>query len=224
MRSSNVTRAGLLCWMAAAPLLLTANVVVGLRWTDPGFSWATNNVSDLGNVTCGVWDTTRPRYVCSPWHDVMNVAFVLTSLLLIAGLVLTWRSWSDGRAARSSRWLLLAGATGLGLAGAFPADVDENTHLLAALLVFLCGNIGLVVAGCARTGTLPARLRPVTLTCGVLGVAGAVLFLAQQDLGLGLGGMERVAVFPLTVWACCAGFSGYPRSVAARAEAGAPPR
>jgi hypothetical protein len=24
-------------------------------------------------VTCGVWDTSRPRYVCSPWHEVLWV-------------------------------------------------------------------------------------------------------------------------------------------------------
>ena len=202
MRSSVVTTIGALCWAAAAPLFLTVNIVVGFAWDDPAFSWATNNISDLGNVTCGVWDTTRPRYVCSPWHDAMNVAFVLTAALLIAGLVLTGRLWGRGKA---SRWLMAFGAAGLGLAGAFPADTNENVHLLGALFVFGCGNAGLLTAGFARDDTLLARLRPVTLTLGVLGVAGSVLFIAQQGAGLGVGGMERVAVFPLPVWACFAG-------------------
>ncbi|MFI5844007.1 DUF998 domain-containing protein [Catenuloplanes sp. NPDC051500] len=241
MPTSAMTRAGALCWVVAAPLFLTANVVVGRAWNDPAFSWATNNVSDLGNVTCGIWDTTRPRYVCSPWHTAMNVAFILTAILLIAGLLLTWRGGGAARARRASaegcasggceagraglgapadlgvradlgvhaglgvragRWLMLGGAAGLGLVGAFPADVDENIHLLAALLVFVCGNLGLVAMG---IGMPRSRLRPVTVTFGVLGVSGSALFIAQQGLGLGIGGMERVAVFPLTVWACCAG-------------------
>ncbi|MEU4424371.1 DUF998 domain-containing protein [Actinoplanes sp. NPDC024001] len=205
MRSSVAATIGALCWAAAAPLFLAANVIVGLAWDDPAFSWATNNISDLGNVTCGVWDTTRPRYVCSPWHDAMNVAFVLTSVLLIAGLVLTWRMWGPGRGVRWARWLLLGGSAGLGLAGAFPADSNENLHVLGALLVFLGANAGLLAAGTARKGTLPGRMRPVTLTLGALGLAGSVLFIAQQGLGLGVGGMERVAVFPLPVWACYAG-------------------
>jgi hypothetical membrane protein len=205
MRPSAVATIGALCWAAAAPLFLAANVVVGLAWDDPAFSWATNNISDLGNVTCGVWDTTRPRYVCSPMHNTMNVAFVLTAALLIAGLVLNWRMREPGRMIRWGWWLMLFGSAGLGLAGAFPADSDENLHLLGAVLVFGCGNAGLLAAGCAREGTLPARLRPATLTLGVLGVAGSILFIAQQEVGLGVGGMERVAVFPLPVWACYVG-------------------
>jgi hypothetical membrane protein len=205
MRSSPGAPIGALCWAAAAPLFLAANVVVGLAWDDPPFSWANNNISDLGNVTCGVWDTTRPRYVCSPWHDTMNAAFVLTAALLIAGLVLNWRILGQGKAARWGRWLMAFGAAGLGLAGAFPADTNENMHLLGALFVFVCGNAGLLAAGCAHDSTLPARLRPVTLMLGVLGTVGSVLFITRQGVGLGLGVMERVAVFPLEIWACYAG-------------------
>jgi len=36
-------------------------------------------------------------------------------------------------------------------------------------------------------------------------MAGSVLFVAQQGLGLGLGTMERVAAFPLLIWTCHAG-------------------
>ncbi|WP_239143444.1 DUF998 domain-containing protein [Actinoplanes philippinensis] len=160
---------------------------------------------------------TRPRYVCSPWHDVMNAAFVLTAALLIAGLVLSRRVRGPGRAVRWGWWLMAFGAAGLGLAGAFPADSNENLHLLGAVLVFGCGNAGLLVAGCAREGTLPARLRPATAALGLLGLAGSVLFLVQQGMGLGVGGMERVAVFPLPVWACYAGCSLYLSSRLSRA-------
>ncbi|MGK5682313.1 DUF998 domain-containing protein [Actinoplanes sp. URMC 104] len=186
----------------AAPLFLAANIVVGLAWDHPRFSWATNNVSDLGNVHCGIWDTTRPRYVCSPWHDSMNAAFVLTAALLIAGLFLARRTWGAGRA---GWWLMLLGAAGLGLVGAFPADVNENVHLLAALLVFAAGNLGLLLAAFPRRTTWPTHLRTAALLSGAAGLIGGALFLAQQDLGIGPGGMERVAVFPLTLWATYAG-------------------
>lgn len=185
---------GALFLAAAAPLFLVANVVVGLGWEAPGFSWAGNNISDLGNVGCGIWDTTRPRYVCSPRHDLMNAAFLLTSALLVAGLVLRWRVWDAGW----GRWLTLAGAAGLGLAGAFPADVDEDMHLLAALLVFFAGNAGLVAVGVAGGDR-------AALVLGVLGVAGTVAFLGQWGPVVGVGGMERIAVFPLPLWACYAG-------------------
>jgi hypothetical membrane protein len=192
---------GALCWVAAAPFFLAANITVGLAWHNPAFSWRTNNISDLGNVTCGIWDTTRPRYVCSPWHDAMNVALVLTALLLLAGLVLTWRAWGDGRLLRVGQSLMVCWVIGLGLAGAFPADTQENLHFLAAVLIFGPGNLGLLLTGFARTG----RLRAVTLGLGILAVTGSVLFIAQQGPVIGLGGMERVAAFPFLIRAGWAG-------------------
>lgn len=200
---STATKAtwGALCWAAAAPVFLLANVVVGLAWAPPGFSWATNNISDLGNVTCGIWDTTRPRYVCSPWHTTMNAAFVLTALLLLAGLLLTWRTLGSGRAVRTGQCLMLLWPVGLGLAGFFPADTHENLHFLAAMLIFGPGNAALLVAAFARRETRLSRLRPITLASGLLAVAGSVLFLTQQTPAIGPGGMERVAAFTFPVWA-----------------------
>ena len=221
MFTSDKARAGALCWLVAAPFFLLANLVVGLAWHHPQFSWATDNISDLGNVTCGVWDTTRPRYVCSPWHDAMNLAFALTALLLLAGFVLTRHALGDGRAIRLGRRLMLLWCAGLAMAGLFPADTHENLHFLAALLIFIPGNAGLVIAGLARRGTLLGRLRLITLGFGGLGLAGSVLFLTQQGLGLGLGGMERVAGFALPIWACCAGVH---LSIVARRPAADPPR
>ncbi|MFI7220688.1 hypothetical protein [Micromonospora maritima] len=76
------------CWLLATTLFLAANVGVGSAWRNPRFSWADHNVSDLGNVGCGVWDTTRPRLVCSPWHPAMNATFVAVGVLLALGVLL----------------------------------------------------------------------------------------------------------------------------------------
>jgi hypothetical membrane protein len=189
---------GAVCWMVAAPLFVVANVVVGWGWAEPGFSWSSHNVSDLGNVGCGVWDVSRPRWVCSPWHDVMNVAFLATAALLVAGLVLTRPVRAVGPVAW---WLMALGATGLAMAGWWPADVDENKHVYGAFLVFVCGNAGLVAAGFGLRG----RARAITWALGVTGVVATVLFAGQVGPVVGVGGMERVALFPLMAWACGAG-------------------
>jgi hypothetical protein len=57
----SINRLGAYSWLLATPLFLAANVTTELAWRHPSFSWAANNISDLGNVTCGLWDTTRPR-------------------------------------------------------------------------------------------------------------------------------------------------------------------
>ena len=175
-----------LSWLLAAPVFLAANVVTASAWDDPRYRWTVHNISDLGNVTCGRWDTTRPREVCSPWHDVMNTGFVATGVLLALGAILLWPVLG-----RAVTVLTLAGGTGYAMAGAFPADVDENRHFLAALLVFGPANVAMLVA---------ARRSWTSLALGLTGVAGTVLFLARVDLGFGVGGMERVAVFPFLAW------------------------
>jgi hypothetical membrane protein len=194
MRFGRLVLVGAVCWVLAVPVWVVAEVVVGFGWDAPGYSWWSYNISDLGNVTCGVWDTSRPRFVCSPWHQVMNVALVVTSVLVLVGLVVTWRLRAVGRVAW---WLLACGAAGLGLAGLFPADVNENVHVLGAFLLFVVGNAGLVAAG-RRWGVLASVL-------GVLGLVATVLFLVWPGLGVGPGVMERLAAYPLWVWACVAG-------------------
>ncbi|MEV4824820.1 DUF998 domain-containing protein [Micromonospora sp. NPDC049274] len=205
MNLNRTGRAGALCWVVAAPIFLVASLVTGLRWRQPAYSWATHNISDLGNVHCGIWDTTRPRYVCSPWHPLMNAAMLTTAVLLAAGLLLTWRSLGRGGLVRSAQTLLLLAAGGYALAARYPADVDENLHVLGAFLIMGLGNVGLLLAGFAPNTTVLGRWRALTLAAGLTALAGTVLFFAQEGFGIGVGGMERVAVLPFPVWACCLG-------------------
>jgi len=205
MNLNRTGRVGALCWLAAAPIFLVASLISGLRWREPTYSWATHNISDLGNAHCGVWDTTRPRYVCSPWHPLMNTAMLATAVLLAVGLLLTWRILGRGPAVRSAQTLLLLATGGYALAAVYPADIDENLHVLGAVLIMGIGNIGLLLAGFAPRSTTLGRWRRLTLTAGLIALAGTTLFAAQQGLAIGVGGMERVAVLPFPLWACTLG-------------------
>ena len=225
MEISHRVRLGAWCWVAAFPVFIGGNVVAGLAWRRPPYSWSADNISDLGNVTCGQWDTSRPRYVCSPWHGLMNAVFIATAVLLAAGVVLAWHELE-------ARILLLSAPIGLALAGLFPADVHLNLHVLGAALLFGVANLGLLAAAIrsgrttrrtrswstTRSGTTawssdrarfrqPAlgRLRPFTLLMALVAIGGTVLFFARQGLGIGLGGMERVAAFPFFVWTMVVG-------------------
>ncbi|MCI4062670.1 DUF998 domain-containing protein [Micromonospora sp. R77] len=195
-----VNRLGARCWLLTTALFGAANVVVGLGWREPPYSWALHNISDLGNVTCGRWDTSRPRQVCSPWHAVMNGSLVVTGILLALGVLLTWSALGRGASVRVAQLSTVAAAAGYVLVGAYPADVDEETHFLGAVLIFVLGNVAMLVAALARRSAVLGRLRRPSLTLGLTGAVGVVLFLAQVDLGFGVGGLERVAVFPLFCW------------------------
>jgi hypothetical membrane protein len=130
----------------------------------------------------------------------MNASLVATGVLLCLGMVLTWRLIGRGLVTRMAQALVLVGASGYAVAGFWPADVDENAHVLGALLIFVLGNAGVVLAAAARGSTVLGSLRTLSSTLGGVGLVGTLMFLAQVDIGIGVGGMERVALLPLFVW------------------------
>jgi hypothetical protein len=75
------------------------------------------------------------------------------------------------------------------------ADVDENLHVLGAFLLFVVANAGLLMSG--RLGA----------ALGALAVVAVVLFQGQRGPFIGIGGMERLALAPLLLWAFLGGLS-----------------
>ncbi|MFE7709312.1 DUF998 domain-containing protein [Streptomyces sp. NPDC057486] len=185
-------------------------------WARP-YSWARNNISDLGNAHCALQTEPEPRYICSPEHDLMNVSFIALGTLLVVGAALTGGSlWRRGSAATGARLLLAGAGVGFALAGLAPADINENQHILGAILIMATGNIGLLLAGFGLTDRVPNPLRRVTTLMGITAITAFGLFLSHHYLGLGMGGMERVAAFPLLVWALAVGVLGLIRQAPAR--------
>ncbi|GAA3507423.1 DUF998 domain-containing protein [Streptomyces showdoensis] len=205
-------RIGYVAWIVGAVQFFVVHVVAQSAWARP-YSWAHNNISDLGNAHCALQAEPEPRFVCSPEHGLMNVSFVTLGVLLVAGAALTGGAalWRGGRTAATARLLLAAAGAGFVLVGLAPADVDENLHVLGALLVMAMGNIGLFLAGFALAERTPAALRRGTSLLGALAITAFGLFLSRHYLGLGMGGMERVAAFPLLLWAAAVGVLGFSR-------------
>ncbi|WP_438296006.1 DUF998 domain-containing protein [Streptomyces sp. HUAS TT7] len=187
------------------------HVIAESAWARP-YSWARNNISDLGNAHCALQPEPEPRYICSPEHDLMNGSFVTLGVLFVAGAALAGGAlWRRGRAAAVSRLLLAGVGAGFVLAGLAPADVNENQHVLGALLIMATGNIGLVLTGFSLAEHVAAPLRWGASLLGVTAITAFGLFLSRHYLGLGMGGMERVAAFPLLLWALAVGICGLVR-------------
>ncbi|MGW1889536.1 DUF998 domain-containing protein [Streptomyces sp. NPDC002004] len=202
------SRLGLLAWAFGAVQFFVIHFVVESAWPR-AYSWAANNISDLGNIRCEVRTEPESRYVCSPRHELMNVSFTASGLLLLAGALLTWRIWSRRPGPLVSRILLAGAGAGFVLVGLAPSDTRENAHVLGALLIMATGNAGLILAGFGtEPGTTLHRLRHATRLLGTLALLAAFLHLSGHYLGLGMGGMERVAVFPLFIWTFTVGAVG----------------
>ncbi|CAM5597832.1 DUF998 domain-containing protein [Streptomyces tanashiensis] len=204
-------RIGYAAWIVGVAQFFVVHWITESAWDRP-YSWARNNISDLGNAQCALQAEPEPRSICSPEHGLMNGSFVALGVLLVVGVALTGGApWRGGRAATLARLLLACAGVGFVLAGLAPADVDENLHVLGALLIMAVGNAGLVLAGFTLAGRLPASLRWGSGLLGVTALAALGLFLSHHYLGLGMGGMERVAALPLLFWALTVGVHGVAR-------------
>jgi hypothetical membrane protein len=191
---SNTYVLGALCWLSSVQFFIT-QLWVALAWRAP-FSLAHNFISDLGNTRCGSFNGESHLYVCSPRHAWMNASFVLLGFTILAGGVLTHDSRRPGLARQFVRASMVVAGTGGMLVGCFPENENLSLHSLGAGAYFLFANIGLVMLGASAAEGI-GRIEGVMIGLGITGISAAGLFFSGHYLGLGVGGMERVLVYPL---------------------------
>ncbi|MFF1830183.1 DUF998 domain-containing protein [Paenarthrobacter sp. NPDC058040] len=193
-------------------------------WAGPDqYSRATGYISDLGAVSCGIY---QDRDVCSPAHVLMNASFVVQGLALVLGaLFLTAgllcvaarpgvparRFHGNGVRVLAKPWILavairiLTGVSGLGtvLVGLVPEDFGSPWHFAGALMFFIGGGFALILLG-----ILWLRQTPVSwflAACGALCVGALVVGgLTHMDVpepGL----LERLMAYPVTIGLAAAG-------------------
>jgi hypothetical membrane protein len=194
-------RLGGYAWVTATVQFFAVMVIVQLGWETP-YSWADNNISDLGNVHCGRFEG---RSICSPLHGLMNVSFVLGGVLFLGGVLLTNAAWPRTAVSYLTRLLLIATGGGWMVAGLYPADVNEDAHVVfGAFVIFVFGNLALLLGGFLRTGPVSST-RWYAVAFGGLGLVAMALHFGHRGLGLGVGGMERVTAFGVPVWLALTG-------------------
>ena len=198
-----------------AVLLLVGTVqfIVAMAVTQIGYgssySLTGNYISDLGAVNCGTFGGTASfagHYACSPWHDVFNVSIVVMGLLVILGAILIRTAFPVRRSRLVGLWALaLAGVGSVGV-GLSPEDVNIGVHSGSALLAFIGGGVALFVLGFAMfRDTRWEGFRAYTILSGLVTLIALILFVSKADLGLGVGGMERLVVAPVLLWSIVAG-------------------
>lgn len=145
----------------------------------PGYSVAENYVSDLG---------VGPM----PASAIFAVSVVLFGAFAILAAALLRRDDS-----KSLLWVFLA-LSGIGAIGVGVFDFNHPlVHRPSALLAFLFGNLAAVYS--YKVVRPPLSLFFVAL--GSIGLLALALFGAEAYLGLGVGGMERMILYPTMFWA-----------------------
>jgi hypothetical membrane protein len=208
---------GAFVWTLAVQFFV-AQIVVQSAWVTP-FSLTQNFISDLGNTSCGPYPPDSGMYVCSPWHTWMNASFILLGVIILVGAMLVRTTFPPGQSRAVGLMLLALAGAGIIAVGLFPEDVNIMCHRLGAAAHFILGNLGMVVLGIALW---TARRRPglaiYTTVSGIVGLLATALFVSEHYLGLGIGGMERLAAYPLPLWLIVAGIAFVRNPVDARLE------
>ena len=151
----------------------------------PGYSVSDNYISDLG---------VGPM----PSSAVFAVSVVLFGVIALLAASL-FRKENK----KSLLWVFLA-LSGIGAIGVGVFNFNYPLiHRPSALLAFLFGNLAAVYS--YKMARPP--LSHVFLVLGLIGLSALALFGGEIYLGLGVGGMERMILYPTMFWAV--GFGAY---------------
>jgi hypothetical membrane protein len=197
--------AGGACWAVGAVQYAVVQLVAAAAWSRP-YSLKNNYISDLGNTACGMFHVPHgtPYYVCSPDHGAMNASFVIFGVLTIAGAVLLRRIWPAGHLTRWALVLWVLSGLGKIIVGLVPENTHIGLHLLGALNVPLASVAILLLSLAIRRTSHTISF--IGIVVAVVGLVGSVLSTGGEFagsslyLGLGVGGAERLASYPGTLW------------------------
>ena len=178
MSIENRSLLGILLFVGAAQYILLINIAEALY---PGYSVATNAMSDLGVGQTAV---------------LFNSSTVVFGAFILIGLLLGWHA--IGTALTIT--LAVYGACVVGV-GVFP-ETTGMLHGGIALGMFVFGAVSAIIS----YRVLRPPLSYASVGLGIIALVALVLALTHNYLGISKGGMERMIVYPLFLWVL--GFGG----------------
>jgi len=180
--------AGALIFVAVTQFVLGLIVSEALY---SGYSISDNYISDLG---------------VGPSSMIFNSSVFLMGLLLIIGAYFLQRTF-DFKILTVLLVLTAVGAMGVGI---FTEDFG-TIHSAVSLIAFLFGGLSamfsVIYSYVHKSKLLETPFSFIAVILGLMSLGALALFMAGMDLGLGVGGMERMIVYPLLMWG--AGFGGH---------------
>jgi hypothetical membrane protein len=191
MQYDNRKIAGLLLFIGIAQFILTKIVCETIY---PGYLVGQQAISDLGN-----------------WSLAGNFAAVFAASSILLGVFIIVSAYFNGQGSKNRRFTALLAIAGVGnvMVGVVAENVIPSVHGLFALIMFASWAVAALL--CYKFVKSPFSYISVTL--GAVSFLMLVLSLLGQRvsssfvLGLGLGGMERLVVYPLWLWTL--GFGAY---------------
>lgn len=190
-------------WIASATVYVASEAIAAAAF--PGYSYATNYISDLGIPTVGTYDG---RVINSPLAGLMNFGFIAHGVFFAAGAGLAALAAGPGRRVARAVFVASAGAHLVGsvMIGVVPGSSESvasgtiGLHVLGAGLAIVGGNLASATAGVAggRFG-FSRGYRVFSVVAGATGILSVVALQAGIG-GLPDGVWERASVYAITAW------------------------
>jgi hypothetical membrane protein len=160
----------------------------------PGYSISSDTISHLGSIVCsaGVCHFQQPS------ADIFNSSVILLGLLILVASLLGLK---EKRAIQVSVIITGLGAIGVGLTLALHSS--PLLHSLVSLVTFVAAGISAVLS----YSVLSKYLSIISVVLGAASLLATILFSVGIYAGLGIGGMERLIVYPVLIWGTVFGAS-----------------
>ena len=160
----------------------------------PSYSVSNNYISDLGAMCRG-----GVCIIYQPSSMIFNFSIV------ILGIMITLSSYYIYKLFRSfalTSVVFLAGVGSIGV-GVFP-ETYGVLHTISSIITFIPASFIPLVASFVIRDSF---FRIFSVAMSTLSIISLALFISRNDLGLGIGGIERLIVYPILFWALF--FGGY---------------
>ena len=182
MQLSNQKIAGIILFVGAFGFILAMQVSEFIDGAS--YNVANNYISDLGTyctTTC----------VELPSHNLFDTSVFLVGLAIALGSYFLYRAFKNRI---FSVLMILSGIGAMGV-GLFPENFATE-HELFSFVVFFFGGLGAIAA-------YKIERKPLNYFSPIIGIFSIVMlvfFLVGNNLGMGVGGMERLVAYPELLW------------------------
>ncbi len=178
--------------MVGSLQFIVAMIVVQLYY--PGYSLSANYISDLGNTA-----NSPLAWLFNDSIRILGVLGVIGAVLLFSAFRARWSTYAG------LAFLMIASGSAFAV-GTFPENVNGSVHSVVSAITFIGAGLGLLVIALAMVrDTRWQGYRIYTFASGVVTLVATGLFTASIYPVLGPGGMERLIVFPILLWAIVIG-------------------
>lgn len=174
-------------WMGAAVQFLLVEFLVAGSWRG-SYSYSQHFISDLGVPYCG----PQGADPCSSTAVLLNGSLLVVAAAYLS-IAILWRHRLQPYPL-ASVFAVVAGA-GIAIVGLVPSNSIWSLHSLGATLFFVFGSLFTLLC---CTAAVRAGIRGQGIAgqvIAVVGLSGFFSYTYSWDLGLGTGGIERVAAY-----------------------------